>query len=1132
MNTRLSPVALLVLPLLLQPARPAPAAESAAARFAYQERDRDQEQQTFLRRLKQDKAKLDLAVENTKRLIDRSRQRPYLPELYLRLAELYVEKSRVVFFIRKAELPKGVKSLDSLESNTLKKQALEVYQRILGNHPEFPDRDKVRFFMAHEYRELGQIDAMVGAYEQLIREHPGSRYVPEAQLLLGDHHFNSQDLEKAARAYAAVLEHPSSPAAPIARYKLAWCHINTADFGTAIHLFEEAVRSARPHDDVDIDTYRKVDIRLESLIDMAYCYCEEYKDASPEEAVAYFERHAWSRPSLTTALEKLANRYFIKKKWDHAASVYRKLSGLQHDPEKLLSYAARVFECARATGSFAQADQDVGLMVKALKKQQHSVHLSEEDKQRRRKEYELYARDIVTHLHQKALESQSLPEFELAAAAYETYLGFFRDSGVRDEMRGNYAESLFAARRYVDAGKQFEAMANDLPGSEREREQHLYSAVLAYYSALKDRADLDAYAKTYARAGLRSVGQVYVNEYPTAANVPKVLFNVAWVAYDEGDFAAAVEEFAAFAERYPGTPEARAAIHLVLDAHNLMEEFEALVAYGRQVLARDDLDGALRREVAEIVSAAESKVLYPLALAAADDWETGREKLTEFADAHAASTLGEQALQAVVASAAELGDLVTLFPAAQEFVSRYPHSERLAETLNLLVDTCVRAHQYRRLAYYLEEFAYRLPEHPTRAEVLWKAAQIRERLADYRAANADYTLLLEAGIPKGVTRDSVVLAAVAAARRSGDAAFALTLALENEPLLSGSARIRNLSTLAELYRQSGDAARSRSYREKALGEFQRNLDVDNRALVDAVAEMEFHALEGTFDAYMTLQLNGQIDNTLVQRKGDLYGELLKAYHKLMQRQSPAWALAACFRAAQLNAEFARFLLAAPTPDLPGEQAAQYAAIVAGKAGGYREKAAEYRAKGVELARKWEVCDAELAAYFLDGPLDPRPPHPAPTAVDADWLERAELREQHLRALRSSDRGPVLAELAVHYVGLGDYRQAALIAEETAEDPALPKALQASLFNTLGVARWHCGQDALAKEAFQEALRRNPGQLAARVNLAGLYRRYEHADRAQALYAEVGLAQQLAESTDLIHPISRELYDELAHAAGL
>ena len=265
--------------------------QAAVKKYEYEQKDKAEEKKKSIERLERDKQKVVLAIETTKKLIDRSRQRHYLPELYLRLAELYIEKSRIVYLLRKSRQIDNASALNQVESNSLKKQAIEIYQRILDHFPDFADRDKVYFFMAHEYGELGQLKDMVNQYLKLIANHETSVYVPEAYLLLGDYFFSKQNLPKAQSNYQAVLKYPDSSASIIARYKLGWCYINTADYKTALNLFEEAVTTSRGDKEVDIDTYRHVNVRLESLIDMAYCYPEVYKkNSTPEKGNGVFSQ--------------------------------------------------------------------------------------------------------------------------------------------------------------------------------------------------------------------------------------------------------------------------------------------------------------------------------------------------------------------------------------------------------------------------------------------------------------------------------------------------------------------------------------------------------------------------------------------------------------------------------------------------------------------------------------------------------------------------------------------------------------------------------------------------------------------------------------------------------------------------
>ena len=84
----------------------------------------------------------------------------------------------------------------------------------------------------------------------------------------------------------------------------------------------------------------------------------------------------------------------------------------------------------------------------------------------------------------------------------------------------------------------------------------------------------------------------------------------------------------------------------------------------------------------------------------------------------------------------------------------------------------------------------------------------------------------------------------------------------------------------------------------------------------------------------------------------------------MAFKAPTWALKACFRANELNREFADFLLNSPVPsELNTEERQQYKTLIQQKAQAYVDKADQYLKTCVQMAHKWEICDPKLYGYF-------------------------------------------------------------------------------------------------------------------------------------------------------------------------
>lgn len=1131
---------LLILAIALLWNVPSSAQGALHTRYEYEKKDQAEEQKKYMAKLRQDKKKVEMAIESTKVLIDQSRTKPYLPELYLRLAELYIEKSRIVYFIRTSVAKASQNALDHLESDTLKKQAIETYQRVLGNFPDFKDRDKVRFFLAHEYRELGQLDEMVDQYRTIVEKHQDSPYVPEAHLLLGDHFFNrKQNLDMALKHYKAVLKHSGSPAVPVARYKLAWCHINKTQFKEAIKLLEACVTTPSTKN-LDIDTYKKkVDIKLEALIDMAYCYCEAYKDKKPEEAIAYFRKYAWSRTVYTMVLEKLAYRYFIKKKWTHAASIYRQLCTLQHDVEKLLEYARNIFQCVQAVETFESAQEDMGHIIKALRKQKYSVHIPETEKEKNHRDYELYARHIVTHLHAKASEGKSVTDFKRAADSYKQYMAFFRNSPVLEDMQENYAEALFSAKAYLEAGKEYEKLANTTAPRNTDKQEKLYGAVISYYKALQEKDALNHYQIAFARGGLKTTGKLYVENFPECERVPEILFNVAWITYDEGKHDEAIEAFDSFLDVYPRGKEAKVAVHLTLDAFHMKEDYEGLINYGQRIIQNASIDEELRREVAQIVHAAESKVVSVLTVTALDDWEKGRSGLIDYAQEHRSSGLGEQALQALIVSGKERGDLETIFSAGSKLISEYPSSSQVEQALGVMIDASLRTAQFRILASHLEQFAKTFPNHENRHEFLYQASHIRETLGQYDLANRNYQWMLAQSKKGDGAQETVVFAMADNAERMGDVDSAIKVLSKRRAQLSRVGKIKADARIADLYFKARNFQKAQKYRKRAYEAYRPKYAKKDATLNRIMAQMVCNSLDRLREKYSQMRLTDRIDNKIVTAKSKLLAKLERGYNEVIQYQSPKWALAACYSCYEINRDFARFLQESPVPDLPPEPRAQYMRIIGEKVQGYVKKADQYLQACVKQAHKWEICDPQLAGYFINLPdvtgTSGTAAHFTGTSsanqIGAECLTDGVLKPLHYKLMADPKNVTTLVQLAIAYAERGDFRHAILIGQKALDElKDETEPMMATIHNMLGLSYLYVQEDTMAKYAFKKALGIDPQSIGAKVNLAGLYQYYGHFDKARGIYETLRDNGAVEQASAWVHPRAMEYYyDRIRHA---
>ncbi len=648
----------------------------------------------------------------------------------------------------------------------------------------------------------------------------------------------------------------------------------------------------------------------------------------------------------------------------------------------------------------------------------------------------------------------------------------------------------------MEAGKQYEKITPSAVENSQKRKETLYSAVISYYQALKNKETLNFYEAAYAREGLRSSGKTYAGEYPTSTHTPDVLFNVAWVSYDAGQYEDAITDFSNFVEQHKGHQAAEAAIHLVMDCYHQMENYEGLISYGKSVLSSGIIRSAnLKKEVAQIVQSAETRVVSTMTMSAMNDWENAREDLIQIAEKGGGGAMGEQALNALILTSKDKKDLPTLFDAGEKMIHTYPNSDHTRDTLGILIKTSIQIGQFRMLADYLEQYVARYPKDENTPDFLIQAGQIREGLGQYDNANRNYRQLLSSGKVDRSQADNALFSILANDLLVGNDHAALKDLKTYQHLLSKGGQIKADAQMVVLLQKANHRSEARRLGQKVRKTYTPQMGEQDPELLALVAEILFNDTYQTSGPFFKLQLKSKIDNSIVQKKTKLLESLENGYQKVMAYKSPGWALKACFRANELNREFADFLMNAPVPaELSADQKAQYRNLIAEKAKAYTDKADKYLQTCIQLAEKWEICDPQLASYFSSG-SSPSGPRGGLASFDdrkgGREIAAQGLRDQNIFALyqqliMSSDDQALHQKLAEAYMQQGDFRQSALIVKSI-----LPKLdggqrqLKADMLNLLGLSHLYAGRDTLAKETFKRALSADTEMVPARLNLAGI-----------------------------------------------
>ncbi|MCP3162950.1 outer membrane protein assembly factor BamD [Myxococcus qinghaiensis] len=1038
------------------------------------------ERDEFIAKLKRDIFKVDRAIGETEKLISKSRNAPYLPDLQFRLAELYVEKSRYVYYLQAESRPEGASgAIVSPETRLMKQKAVQMYYRLLREYPDFKDGDQVTFYLAHEQRELGQFDEMLKTLGDLTRKFPNSPLRLESEQILGDHFFDKADLVEAERHYQAILEAPPSPVHDLARYKMGWIRVNQAKHAEAVTFFEAAAASAPlPGQDVK----KALNVKREALLDLVYSYTE----AKPAKgALNYFEKLSDSRATYALALDKLGNRYFIKQQYEWAIPALRKLMEIQHDPELDLERGQKLYDALKASkGKVLPEPEDLRILVRAAVQSKTDPELAEVDRKKQLVELEEMGRDLATQLHLAAQKKEEKELYLSTAEAYEAYLSLFRpDQYVRPMMK-NRAEALFSAKDYTRAARQFEelaryeAKAKDAKGEE----EALYAALLAHFSTLKPEEALkrNAYEVADARQAMKLLGAEYVSRYPKSPNVLDVKFNIARAFYEDGDYPKAAELFTAFALTHPQHKEATVAGNLALDSLRQVNDFKGLDETGKKFLT-SPLPGNFRAEVQKILTQSRAEALDELALQSAQETGDVIQGLVKVADENKNTDIGEKALYGAFTAAREKRDLQAERELGTKLSQDYPKSQYLSDVLLTLGRHAAEAAAFGEAATWFEQVGQKLGADIAGVDGWLAGARLRMALGEYKEAARN----LETAAEVSGARKSEVLVLLAEARLKAKdyprAKLAADSALKLNPRSAGAAAV-----LAEVQAVTAPTASA-----DALVATLTTAVQGPDGQTEEAAKGLWYLGEILYRGYKDLPADK------VEEKVAALQSLEGIYTQAASLGYPEWAVASLWRLALAYGHIADVVESTPVPGgLSAAESQQFQAAVKEQVGPLKSRSEEAFKACLSRAESLDVFSAAVVGCRSRSeqaalPV-PQPGAPTQLAVLDDLRKKAErtLSVESLEALG-------MAYLEARQFG---------VAQLTFGRVTELQDTKASAHSALGWALLNMGDAMGARAAYAKAMDSDPTYDKARLNLAALRCRFGDVDGARrdlAVLKDVG-----------------------------
>jgi cellulose synthase operon protein C len=533
-----------------------------------------------------------------------------MPEALLRLGELKWELEREQFVERfRAWEAKPVDQRGpSPEPNF--QPSRDLFARVLKDYPWFGQYDLALYVDGFLAYEQGKQDEALARFDRILKEHPNSRFVPDAHMARAEALFNGKyDYAAALAEYERVLQYKNSELYGLAMFKSAWClwRLGRSDeaakrFVAVFEITDAQERgpaySRGAGSPVTASQRKQLDeLQSEALRYLVEVFTEDEKNTA-QDVYGFLTKIGGDRFAVKV-VRALAVQFYEQAHYDRGIEAYElllKLEPASSDAGKWVLAIAWGYNTiedwpkTKATYERAVNGYTVG---SAWAKTQGDPNVVAETT----KEIERQLKEHALQLHAKAQKDKtSRAEFEGAAGLYTVYLSKF--SGEKDAYQIQYylAEIYFyRLDKPTDAATHYMASARAIPNADREplktlRHDAIYNAIAslervryAELEARKKQPQGSAFQETEADKKFAEALDLYAQLYPNDPALPELFFRQGRQYYDYGVYDSAVKILGSLVEKFPRSQFTVAAGELILDSFNRAKNYENIETWARRL---------------------------------------------------------------------------------------------------------------------------------------------------------------------------------------------------------------------------------------------------------------------------------------------------------------------------------------------------------------------------------------------------------------------------------------------------------------------------------------------------------------------------------------------------------------------
>ncbi|RYZ87442.1 MAG: tetratricopeptide repeat protein, partial [Proteobacteria bacterium] len=555
---------------------------------------------------------LDQQMQELYKLTQRFKNSPNRGELWLRLAELYVEKAAIVdtrkqdaydqaladFKTGKTKVKPVLNVSDAKEYN---RRAIQLYEWFERDFPKDPKMDQALFFLGYNYFEMGNNPKGAEYYVRLNKTFPNSPFVNESHFALGEFYFENEKWTDAYKEYTYVIKDKKHRLHTFALYKGSWCLFRLGKSQQALSYLEYIIKTAKNESEASSQSRRAINknrLEQEALRDIVIFYAEA-RPAS--DAMAYF-RGIVGDGDVTPYLEKLAYYYSDKGGKDDARDVFKMLIGEKPDAPKAFDWQYQIVQNYFYAKNSPKFREELYVWIKNFAPNSPWYNANANNKElidNSNKLRETTLRNYVLQQHQTAQNSHAAFSTKAAYEGYGFYLEEFGALPIAADMHFYFGELLYDMKRYDEAAVQYKWVI-DNAGQSKFADKAGSNLILALEKGVPpdselqkrianslDPLPLDPKVDRFIKAS-----QWYITKFPKSEKAAEIKFRIGRLYYMHNQFDEATKVFREIIQVYPKTKYAEYSANLLLDMFNMRKDYAGLEKAAAELLAVPSIAGS------------------------------------------------------------------------------------------------------------------------------------------------------------------------------------------------------------------------------------------------------------------------------------------------------------------------------------------------------------------------------------------------------------------------------------------------------------------------------------------------------------------------------------------------------------